>query len=192
MQEQIEQITQQSRRAAEIIRRLRDFSRKSPPQRKLCDLHELLQETVEMLSHELRRGDVSIACDWGVVIPAIQGDAIQLQQVFVNLLLNARDALLEIPASLRRITIRSGYELKYVVIDIEDNGVGLSDEVASRLFEPFVTTKPQGMGIGLSICRSILQEHEGDISCQPLKTGGTRFRIRLACPGQLETERNNQ
>ncbi|WP_425615092.1 PAS domain S-box protein [Anatilimnocola sp. NA78] len=188
---QIDQITQQSRRAAEIIRRLRDFSRKSPPQRKLCDLRDLLQDSVDMLSHELRRGEVNILWEWGVVLPAIQGDAVQLQQVFVNLLLNARDALLDMPAPTRRITIRSSRDLQHLVIDVEDNGIGLSEEVASRLFEPFVTTKPQGMGIGLSICRSILQEHEGDISCQPLKAGGTRFRIRLACPGDHDAERSN-
>ncbi|QDU30405.1 Sensor protein FixL [Anatilimnocola aggregata] len=186
----IDQINQQSRRAADIIRRLRDFSRKAPPQRKLCDLRELLNDSVDMLAHELRRDEVAIVWDWRAGIPAISADAIQLQQVFVNLLLNARDALLETPARTRRITLRSGSEQTHHFIDIEDNGVGLTEEVANRLFEPFVSTKPHGIGIGLSICRSIMHDHDGEISCQPLAKGGTRFRIQLASHVAEETRKN--
>jgi PAS domain S-box-containing protein len=180
IRDHIEQITQQSRRAAEIIRRLRDFSRKSSQERRSCDVNDLLWESVEMLSHELRRGEVQILWNLTPWIPTIQADAIQLQQVFVNLLLNARDALLESPADDRRIHLRSRRVEDDVVIDVEDNGVGISEEISGRLFEPFATTKPQGMGIGLSICRSILREHGGDITYHKVTSGGTCFRIRMA------------
>lgn len=179
VRQHIERIGQQSRRAAEIIYRLREYSRKSAPLRIDCDLNELLRKSVEMLSLEFRGGEVNIVWDLAADLPLIPGDPVQLQQVIVNLLLNARDSLLESSALLRKIALRSRKDLGAVVIEVEDNGLGMSEEIAGRLYEPFVTTKPLGMGIGLSICRSILKEHQAEIDYHQLQSGGVLFRVRL-------------
>lgn len=178
----IDQITQQSRRAADIIQRIREYCRKTTPERSACDVNELLTKSVEMLSLELRAADIVLDWDLAPRVPAIAGDHVQLQQVFVNLILNARDSLLETAADSRKITLRSRVGPDAVLIDVEDNGPGLSDDVAGQLFEPFVTTKSDGMGIGLSICRSILREHRGDISYHHSESGGVTFRVRLSLP----------
>ena len=175
----IDQIAQQSRRAAEVIYRLRDYSRKSAPQRVECNLNELLRHSVEMVSLELRGAEINLTWDLAVDLPHIAGDHIQLQQVVVNLLLNARDSLLESTALSRKIALRSRVDLGKIVIEVEDNGSGMSEEIAGRLYEPFVTTKLQGMGIGLNICRSILQEHRGEIDYHQVATGGVLFRVSL-------------
>ena len=175
----IDQIVQQSRRAGDIISRLREYCRKSPPQRTLCDLNELLRNSVEMLSAELRGGEVSLVWDLAADLPRVPGDPVQLQQVVVNLLLNARDSLLESSAISRKIALRSRVDLGAVVVEVEDNGVGLSEEIALRMYEPFVTTKPHGMGMGLNICRSILRDHQGEIHYHQVNTGGVLFRIHL-------------
>jgi PAS domain S-box-containing protein len=180
VRQHIDQISQQSRRAAAIIHRLRDYSRKGNTQPSPCDLHDLLRSSVEMLSHELRRGEVQVILAFSSQPARVQADPVQLQQVFVNLLLNARDALQEIVDHPRVIVLRTLVEAKLVTVEVEDNGPGLAEEVAGRLYEPFVTTKAQGMGIGLSICRSILQDHRGEIEYHPLKQGGTSFLVRLA------------
>jgi two-component system sensor histidine kinase DctS len=179
VRQHIDQIAQQSRRAADIIYRLRDYSRKSAPQRVSCDLNELLRKSVEMVSLELRGADVNLNWDLAVGLPPIAGDPLQLQQVIVNLLLNARDSLLESGALSRKIALRSRVDLGKVVIEVEDNGSGMSEEIAGRLYEPFVTTKLQGMGIGLNICRSILQEHRGEIDYHQVASGGVLFRVSL-------------
>jgi len=180
VRQHIDQITQQSRRAAAIIHRLRDYSRKGPSLPSECDLHELVRSSLEMISHELRRSEVQVIVAFSAQPARVSADPVQLQQVFVNLLLNARDALLEIDDHPRMVVIRTIVETKFVTVEIEDNGPGIAEEVASSLFEPFVTTKPQGMGIGLSICRSILQDHRGEIEYHPLQQGGTSFLVRLA------------
>lgn len=182
VRQHIDQITQQSRRAAEVIYRLRDYSRKSTPQRTLCDLNELLKKSVEMVSLELTGGDVNVIWDLADPLPPVSGDPVQFQQIFVNLLLNARDSLLESGAPSRKIAIRSRAALGKIEVEVEDNGLGLSEEIAGRLYEPFVTTKPQGMGIGLSICRSILREHQGEIDYHQVESGGVTFRVRLPLP----------
>lgn len=181
VRQHIDHISQQSRRAGEIIHRLREYSRKSTPSRVLCDLNELLQTSVEMLSLELRGGEVHLEWDLAAELPLIAGDPVQLQQVIVNLLLNARDSLLESSALLRKIAVRTRVDLGAVVVEVEDNGVGMSEEIAGRLYEPFVTTKQQGMGIGLNICRSILKEHQAEIDYHQVQSGGVLFRVRLPC-----------
>ena len=106
-------------------------------------------------------------------------DRVQIEQVVVNLLANARDVLRDRPADQRRITIRSRNEQAAVVFEVEDTGSGIAPEVLNRLFEPFVTTKAGGMGIGLSICRTIIRDHHGTIEATSLPSGGTRFRLSL-------------
>jgi two-component system sensor kinase FixL len=111
-------------------------------------------------------------------------DRVQIEQVIVNLLANARDALADLPPIQREITIRSRSDSSGVVFEIEDVGRGLAPDVAQRLFEPFVTTKSGGMGIGLSISRTIILDHGGTIAGAAAPTGGALFRVCLPATSQ--------
>ena len=120
--------------------------------------------------------------------PEILGDPVQLQQVVVNLLMNALQALGGKPGS--RVWLRTACVEDHVVLAIEDNGPGIAPESLERLFTSFFTTKPEGMGIGLAICRTIAQAHGGDILAENRPQGGAGFRVRLPCaPRAVEAER---
>jgi signal transduction histidine kinase len=113
-------------------------------------------------------------------IPPINGDRIQLQQVFLNLILNAADALVEVEKEPRKITVMTQYkDNKEVWISISDTGPGLDDAVKDRLFDPFYTTKSEGMGVGLAICSTIVKLHGGGIQTESRRGGGATFHVVL-------------
>ncbi|MGD9634651.1 MAG: PAS domain S-box protein [Pirellulales bacterium] len=177
--EYIRAILDQNQRCVTILGRLRDFSRRSPGTHANCDVCQLLHESCDLMSFELRRSRIRVSFELPKVLPPIRGDRIQLQQLVVNLLTNARDALVEQSDSRRTIAIRAAAEFDSVVFEVEDTGSGLSDEAKIHLFDPFFTTKRHGMGIGLSICQSIAKEHGGRIDAVTNAHGGATFRVRL-------------
>lgn len=177
--EYIRAILDQNQRCVTILGRLRDFSRRSPGPHTNCDVHQLLHESHALMSFELRRSRIRVLFELPDQLPPIRGDRIQLQQLLVNLLTNARDALLDQPESRRAITIRAEVQVESVVFVVEDSGSGLSGDAQIHLFDPFFTTKRHGMGIGLSICQSIAKEHGGRIDASTNSTGGATFRVRL-------------
>jgi C4-dicarboxylate-specific signal transduction histidine kinase len=179
LHEYIRAIVKQSQRCVAILDRLRDFSRRTPTSRSECDIGELLRDSVDLISSELRRSHVKMRFELPKHLPTVSGDRIQLQQVIVNLLTNARDAVREQKQDRRLITIRAIAEDAAVAFDVDDLGRGLSDEIAAHLFDPFFTTKEHGMGIGLSICQSIVKDHGGRIEAFSNKQGGATFRVRL-------------
>jgi two-component system sensor kinase FixL len=172
-------ISKQNRRCGAILDRLRNFSRRSPAHRLPSDVNHLLRESVELMAHELRRESVRVQWELAERLPPVVCDRVQLEQVIVNLLANARDALGAQPVLQRQLTVRSRCDSASVVIEIEDCGQGLAPDVAPRLFEPFVTTKSDGMGIGLSISRTIIRDHDGEIEAAAAPGGGALFRVRL-------------
>jgi two-component system sensor kinase FixL len=172
-------ISKQNQRCGAILDRLRNFSRRSPAHRLQSDVNHLLRESVELMAHELRREGVRVKWDLADDIPLVLCDRVQVEQVIVNLLANARDALTDQPVTRRQLTVRSRCGSAGVVFEIEDCGRGLAPDVVQRLFEPFVTTKSDGMGIGLSISRTIIRDHGGDIEAAPAPGGGALFRVRL-------------
>jgi len=179
LQDYIRAILDQNQRCVTILGRLRDFSRRAPATHTDCDLQLLLYESYDLMSFDLRRSRVRVLFDLPGNLPAIRGDRIQLQQLIVNLLTNARDALLDQPDSRRTIAIRAVAESDSVVFEVEDAGTGFSAEAQIHLFDPFFTTKRHGMGIGLSICQSIAKEHGGRIDASSNAKGGATLRVRL-------------
>lgn len=179
LKEYVQAIVDQSRRSAAILRRLRDFSRRTPTQKDQCDLNQILLESFELVSPELRRNNTRVRLDLSNVLPFVLADRVQIQQVVINLLTNAMDALRSQSPERRQMTIRSREEAEFVVFEVEDSGPGIPPDVAQRLFEPFFTTKSEGMGIGLNICETIVRDHGGKITVVSNKMSGATFRIQL-------------
>ncbi len=183
LSEYITAILKQNRRCAAILQRLRDYSTRTSDCRTQCDLVHLLRESVELVSSDLRRHNVNVRFDLPQELPTVLADRVQLQQVVVNLLTNARDAVCDEPDERRVITIRAAAERDAVAFYVEDFGPGFEGDGAERLFEPFYTTKKNGMGIGLSICQSIVLEHGGKIEASSNDAGGASFLVRLPLRG---------
>ncbi|HEV3300054.1 MAG TPA: ATP-binding protein [Planctomycetaceae bacterium] len=181
----IEAIAAENQRCRAILRRLRDYTRKTPRRRTACDLNAVLRESVDLIVHELRRHDVKVVCELDRSTPPVCGDRIQLQQVIINLLTNARDAMLHVDPLRRVVVLRSQAAGDSVVLEVEDQGSGIPQEESGRIFEPFFTTKEEGMGIGLSICKTIVEEHGGEIQALTNASGGATFRILI--PVSAET-----
>ena len=190
LQQWIEGITAENQRCRAILRRLRDYSRRTLPERAFCDVNTILRESAELISNELRRFDVKIHFELARSLPVVMADRIQLQQVVVNVLTNARDSMLDVDSSRRVIVLRSGAEGDVARIEVEDRGIGLPIHDGDRIFEPFFTTKANGMGIGLSICKTIVGEHGGEISAFANEHRGATFRILLPiCEGKCDNDR---
>ena len=170
-------------RASEVIRRLRILLEHGESVFQPVDLNQIVTGVMDMLSGEFDRNGITINFTPGR--PAmISGDPIQLQQVFLNLWINAMDAVLAASASARRINVTVTPEGDRIVVQVEDDGVGLPAD-HGRLFDPFFTTKPRGLGMGLAVCRTIIEAHGGHISAQAHACAGTTIVLDL--PGATET-----
>jgi PAS domain S-box-containing protein len=187
---QLELTHRQARRAARIVQNLLEFSRPASPQKKPLDLNNLLERTLQLQEHSLRRNNIEVDFHPQADLPGVIGDANQLIQVFLNLVTNAEQAIREVRDT-GRIQIRIGRNGNQLSITVQDDGVGIRPEALPRIFDPFYTTKRPGggTGLGLSICMSIVREHGGNIEAETLPAGGSAFTIYLpAAPDQyLET-----
>jgi signal transduction histidine kinase len=164
-------------RAVEIIDRLRSLYTKSPPRRELLDGNETICELVEMLRAEADRYKVAISTDFTAGLPAIMSDRVQLQQVLMNLILNAIEAMKETGGF---VSIQSWLnEEGLFEISVSDTGPGLPAAKEEEIFEPFFTTKPQGSGMGLAISRSIVESHGGRLWAAPNRDRGACFHLTL-------------
>jgi two-component system sensor histidine kinase TtrS len=172
-------IRQQADRAARVIRRMRAFVRKREPVLAPVDPGEVVTESVELFEGPARRMGVRIETTIAPGLPALHGDRIRLQQVLLNLLQNAADASLAVGAWPWVVAIEVRPEGEDVVISVADRGTGMTEEVRERLFEPFFTTKPEGLGLGLALCRSIVEEHRGTLQALSNPGGGTVMRLHL-------------
>jgi signal transduction histidine kinase len=142
------------------------------------DINEAILEVIEVTRSELLRIGVSLQTELAKGLPLIRGDRIQLQQVILNLIMNAVEAMSD--ASSRDLLISTGEDISNgVLVAVQDSGPGLSRESLERLFEPFYTTKPGGMGMGLSICRSIIKAHGGRVWATANVTQGATFHFSL-------------
>jgi PAS domain S-box-containing protein len=183
---QLELTHRQARRAARIVQNLLEFSRPASPQKKPLDLNNLLERTLQLHEHSLRRNNIQVDFHLPADLPSVIGDANQLIQVLLNLITNAEQAVREVRDS-GRIQIRAGHIGNQITITVQDDGVGIRPEALPRIFDPFYTTKRPGggTGLGLSICMSIIREHGGNIEAETLPAGGSAFTIYLpAVSGQ--------
>ena len=172
--------------AARIIGRIRDYTQSRQPRRERVDLHALLHNSLTLLDWDLGRHGVQLTIDLAAVdaaddATAVAGDGVMLQQVMVNLLRNAIDAMSATPAGQRRLDIGSRIDAAagQIEITIADTGCGIGDDGAAQLFMPFYSTKPTGMGIGLNICRSLIELHQGRLWFTPNAGRGCTFHVAL-------------
>lgn len=172
-------IEQQSQRCRAILQRLRNFSRRATPQRRSCALNDILTDSLELVRTDLRRRGIALMIDLCDDAPRVEVEPIELEQVVVNLLTNARDALDLAEQTEKQITLRSMKSASGSIFEVADNGPGLDPQTIPRLFEPFYTTKEQGMGIGLVICQSIVRSQGGTIEAFNNTEGGVTFRVWL-------------
>ena len=178
-------------RMSRIIRHVLDFSRQSQPSKKPLSINEPVRNALMLLQEQLRLQNIEIQLELGPDALLTSGDSMRLEQVFMNLLTNSRDAISEARGALGgKIRLRSdlGKDGK-LEAEVADNGAGMTEEALDKMFQPFFTTKPvgKGMGLGLSISLGIVQEHDGEILCESERGKGTRMRIRLPA---LETTRS--
>ena len=177
---QLDLAHRQARRAAHIVQSLLVFSRPSTPRNALLHLPDLLQRTLQLHEHSLRINKIHVDIVARQDLPTVLGDSNQLTQVFLNLIVNAEQAIHEVREQ-GTLRIRLGVVGDRVLITFQDDGVGIRRELLPRIFDPFFTTKRpgRGTGLGLSICMAIIREHDGDISAQPLPDGGSVFTVSL-------------
>ncbi len=181
LREILNDIVAEDQRAGEVIHRLRSLLKKGEPQ-KHCDdvdVNEVARDVLKLMRNDLINQNVTVDTDLAQNLPAIRGDRVQLQQVVLNLLLNACEAMTDSDPSERKLLITSNLENGAVRMSVTDRGGGIPEEELEQVFERFFTTKKEGMGLGLSICRSIINEHEGKIWATKNADCGATFHFSL-------------
>jgi PAS domain S-box-containing protein len=174
----LEQIAQQARRGGDVLRRITRFVRKGELRRQKLDLNDSVRDVLAMLDFELRRRSIEVRVDLAASPLIVEGDALLIEQVLINLIRNAEEAMEASSAGQRRLTVRTFAEMHAVGAAVNDTGPGLPDE-AVHLFESYFTTKPQGTGLGLAICRSTIEAHHGRIWATSNQAGGATFQFIL-------------
>lgn len=173
----MEKAVAQAQRAGEVIRQLRQFVSKGETERRLENLNKLVEEAVALGLVGARQSGVRVALALAHDLPPVVVDLVQIQQVVLNLVRNAIEAMEEVGE--RELTITTRPVGGRVEVSVADTGPGIAPELAGRLFQPFVTTKKAGMGLGLSICREIAEAHHGQLTVAARPSGGTVFRLTL-------------
>ena len=174
-----EKIVQESTRASAVVSRVRALFRKEAHTRESTDINALIRGAVRLLHDEAIRRDLTIRLMLAEPVPKLKVDPIQIQQVLLNLAMNGMDAMDGISGS-RELTIRSRpRNMDEAWISIEDHGPGIAEDTMTSIFEPFFTTKPNGAGMGLAICRSIVEMHDGRLWAENRPDGGAVFHFTV-------------
>lgn len=180
--EALRETAAQAIRAGEIVRRMRDFLSHGETEHREESLSRIITEANALALVGSREHGIEVQVSFDPRAERVFADRIQIQQVLVNLIRNAVDAMIDSPV--RFLTIASRVDGGFAMVSVEDSGGGVSPELASELFRPFVTSKQSGMGIGLSICRTIIESHGGRIWFEPGRDGGTNFHFTLPLCGE--------
>ena len=179
-QSYLQYIVKSTERCHKIVQGLLSFARQHPPERSLLNVNEMIGAVLEILAYELRTSNIEVRREFDANLPKILGDCHQFQQVVLNILNNARQALenCPLPHQIRIVTESTGTHVRVL---IEDNGPGIPEDHLTKIFDPFFTTKPtgKGTGLGLSLCYGIIREHSGTISAQSLPGKGATFIIEI-------------
>jgi C4-dicarboxylate-specific signal transduction histidine kinase len=181
-----ERATQGATRASEVIGRIRSLINKTAPERARVQINEIIREVVALAHRQASNNQVSVVTDLAPDLPPVLGDRIQLQQVILNLMLNGIEAMSGVNDRPRRLLIRSQVlDADQVRVSVEDSGVGVRAEIMARLFEPFFTTRAQGIGMGLPISRSIVEAHGGRLWAESTVDRGSVFQFTLPSGGEV-------
>lgn len=176
----VEWIIEDGNRASEVIRHVRALAKRTDIEKVPLDLNQVVREAVALVQREMATHAVSVRMELRSVLPNVFGDRIQLQQVLINLIMNAIEAMEGVVDRSRELVICSGSDNNgSVLVSVTDRGVGISADAIDRMFTPFFTTKSSGLGMGLSICRSIVEAHGGRLSASPNEGRGATFQIAL-------------
>ncbi len=176
----IEKASAQAERAGTIINRVREFVRSRDPRREALNVQSLIDDVMRFAEPDPSKPTMTFIKEIGIGIPDVFADRIMIEQVLLNLIRNARESMAALPPEARKITLRAiQNDSDYVNISVSDVGLGVAPEVADSLFSPFNTTKSDGMGMGLSICRSIIEYHEGQMRHIPNSPQGAIFEFSL-------------
>jgi two-component system sensor kinase FixL len=176
----IERMIRDARRAGDVIDRIRDLVRRAPRRKGSVDMNEAIREVLELTCGEAVKNGVSVETQLAEALPLVEGDRVELRQVILNLIVNAIEAMSGTSDARRELLIATGHEeSKGVLVTVMDSGPGLAQAALERVFEPFYTTKPSGLGMGLSICRSIAEAHGGRLWAEANVPCGAIFRLMV-------------
>ena len=179
--EAVERIIKDSYRASEVIARIRSLVKKAPPRSDWVDLNEVIIEVLALAQDEARRNSVSLKQELKQDLPRVRGDRVQLQQVVLNLIVNGLEAIARNKDGLRELSVSSGVDTSNnVIVAVSDSGEGLDSADPERVFDAFYTTKPEGMGMGLAISRTIIESHGGRLWATANSPKGAVFQFRLS------------
>ena len=173
-------VVEASRRADEIVSGVRALFRRTDDRRNLIHLDDVAREVLGLLQHDLESNQVAVATEYLVNLPPVRADHVQLQQIVLNLVKNAIEAMSSVPSGsrhMRVVTRQNGNST--VLLSVQDSGHGITAEDQDRVFDPFFTTKPSGMGLGLAICRTVAQDHGGNLRLVETSSHGSIFEIEL-------------
>jgi C4-dicarboxylate-specific signal transduction histidine kinase len=180
-----ERATQGTTRASEVIARIRSLITKATPEKSRLQINRIIEQTAALAEGQAARNQVKINFDLSPDLPLVLGDSVQLQQVVLNLMMNGVEAMATVDHRPRTLTFRSKCEgTSHILVAVQDSGIGLSEDVMRRLFEPFFTTRTKGMGMGLSISRSIIEAHGGRLWAESNGAGGIfQFTLPIGATG---------
>jgi len=167
-------------KATDMVRGIRDLFKKSAPEKVRVNINEVIEETLALIRSEALKKNVSFKRELGSQLPFVLCDRVQLQQVVLNLMMNGIEAMSSVDERIRQLRIRSArQDPNQVLVTVADSGTGIDPQIIRRIFEPFYTTKPQGIGMGLAISRSIIEAHSGRLWAEPRTDQGASLQFTL-------------
>jgi PAS domain S-box-containing protein len=178
----------EARRASDLVKRFTALARNGQPQRADLDVNSLVRETAHLLSADLKHNEVALQLSLDPGVAHVLADGVQIQQVLINLVINGIQAMKQTGAEQQSLLIATATSGDYVEVSVADSGKGLDPDLLARLFTPFVTTKADGMGLGLSVSRKIVEAHQGRIWADPTESLGTTFRFTLPAHAPREAQ----
>jgi C4-dicarboxylate-specific signal transduction histidine kinase len=175
----IERMIRDVKRAGDVVGWIRELINRAPHQKDSVDINQAIGEVLEFTDAEVARNGLSVKTQLAGDLPLVGGDRVELRQVILNLIINAMEAMSGTSEGARELLIMTGHQDSSVVVTVKDSGPGLTEAARERAFDPFYTTKPNGLGMGLSICRSIAEAHGGGLWAEANVPGGAIFRFSM-------------
>ncbi len=182
VQHALADIAEQGDRAAEIISRISAQMKNARTEKSAVDINETIREVIALAHRELEKHQVAVRTELAPTLTSVTGDRVQLQQVILNLIMNGIEAMESVTSHPKTLLVQSQSDRSEVVVSVRDSGIGIDVENGKRIFDAFFTTKPHGLGMGLAISRSIIEEHGGQLMFSANGDRGTKFRFTLPCP----------